>query len=121
MSIYILKDGKQLGPYSPEQLRAGLADGRLLPTVQAWTSGLPDWTNLGSLLKTSRYTCPQCQGVLTRQVETPQRGTGIIVIVLGILLAPFCVGIFLIVWGIVLTGETKSYWHCRGCGRTFPA
>ena len=50
-----------------------------------------------------------------------KRGTGIIVIVLGILLAPVCVGIILIIWGASLTSNRKYYWHCRGCGRTFPA
>jgi uncharacterized protein YbaR (Trm112 family) len=121
MATYIYKDGKQLGPYSNEQLIVGLEQGTFLPTDKAWKSGLMDWMDLNIVLHTSRYPCPQCKGILSLQVENPQRGTGIIVIVLGILLAPFCVGIFLMIWGLALIGETKSYWHCRGCGRTYPA
>jgi GYF domain 2 len=121
MEIYVYSNnGQRLGPYSEEQVRLALQQGTFRETDKSWASGLADWIDLGAVLKTSRYTCPQCQGVLARQIENPQRSTGIIVMVLGVLLAPFCVGIILIIWGASLIGETKSYWHCRGCGRTYP-
>lgn len=65
--------------------------------------------------------CPQCKGELQFRKEHTERGTGVIVVVLGILLAPLCLGIPILVYGLVMTGRIKTYWHCRVCGRTFPA
>jgi GYF domain 2 len=119
--IYVHREGQQTGPHSREELIAGIEQGTFSATDKAWTSGLADWMDLSVVLSTSRLPCPQCKGVLSQVSEAPQRSTGIIVIVLGIILAPFCVGIVLIVWGLILVNERKYYWHCRGCGRTYPA
>lgn len=121
MSIYVYKDGQQLGPYTKQGVADALAQGEVDQSDKAWTSGLPDWIELGSLMSGTLAVCPQCKGQLTLQVEYPQRGTGIIVMVFGVILVPICVGLILLLVGLVLTLETKSQWHCRGCGRLFPA
>jgi len=118
MNILITKEGQQYGPYTVEEVKQYMADGRLTASSLAWTDGLSNWLPLSSVLTAT--VCPQCQGEMVLQVESPQRSTGILVIVLGILLAPFCVGIFLFFWGLSLISETKSHWHCSGCGRIFP-
>jgi len=69
----------------------------------------------------SPYPCPQCKGELRDVQDHTERGTGAIVIVLGVLLAPLCLGIPILIYGLVMVGRVKSYWHCRYCGRTFPA
>lgn len=121
MSIYVYKNGQQLGPYTKQGVNNALLEGEVDESDKAWTEGLPAWTDLRSILNEAPTLCPQCKGHLTLQTENPQRGTGIIVMVLGILLAPICLGFILIFWGLFLTLETKSQWHCRGCGRFFPA
>lgn len=119
MDIFVYKDGQQLGPFTQDQIASGITQGQFLETDKGWASGLAEWINLSSLVKWG--TCPQCRGQLILVVEHPQRGTGAIVIVLGILLAPICIGVILFIWGLVLTFETKSQWHCRSCGRLYPA
>src|SRR5436190_6669378 len=124
MRVMILRDGQQYGPYNEQQLQQHIRDGVISKTDLAWTEGQFDWLPIQSVLDPiarSGNLCPQCKGPLLLQVENPQRSTGIIVIVLGILLAPFCVGIILLVWGWSLSSETRRTWHCRGCGRMFAA
>jgi hypothetical protein len=122
-AFYIYRDSGPEGPFSEEQIREGLTTGRFNESDKIWYNGLRNWTPImtGALTGRTGRKCPQCETYLTLQVENPQRSTGIIVTVLGILFAPFCIGIFLLIWGLTLVGETKSYWHCPGCGRTFPA
>jgi hypothetical protein len=67
------------------------------------------------------YPCPQCKGELRYAQDHPERGTGAIVIILGIILAPVCLGIPILIYGLIMIGRVKAYWHCRSCGRTFPA
>jgi uncharacterized protein YbaR (Trm112 family) len=118
MDIYIYKTGEQFGPFDIDQVRQSLQKGEVALTDQAWRQGLIEWTSLASMLQL--WTCPQCKGYMLRIVEHPQRSTGIIITVLGILLAPVCVGLILMIWGLMLTAETKAHWHCSGCGREFP-
>jgi hypothetical protein len=122
VNAYVHKDSGTLGPYSQEELQAELQAGTFTVSDKACLEGATSWTTAGVLLGLAQdRLCPQCHGVLALQVESPDKGTGIIVIVLGILLAPFCVGIFLIIWGLTLTSNIKYHYHCRGCGRSFPA
>ena len=121
MDIFVYKDGQQLGPFTESHVITAIAQGEFLETDKGWTSGLAGWVDLGSMVKGKWGRCPQCRGQLVLEIERPQRGTGIIITVLGILLAPVCIGFVLIFWGMFLTLETKSQWHCRGCGRFYPA
>lgn len=68
----------------------------------------------------SEHRCPQCSGELRLATEHTERGTGVIVILIGILLAPCLLGIPILVYGLVMVNRIKSYRHCRMCGRTFP-
>ena len=121
MDIFVYKDGQQLGPFSQAEIANALTQREFLESDKAWVSGLASWVNLGSIVQPGWGSCPQCKGQLVLEVERPQRGTGIIITVLGVLLAPVCVGFILIIWGLILSLETKSQWHCRGCGRLYPA
>lgn len=68
-----------------------------------------------------RYTCWKCGGRYTQIFNQPNRGTGCVVVVLGILFAPILVGIILIIVGVSMMNETTSYWQCRSCGLTLPS
>src|SRR5215211_1910936 len=114
--IYLVQDNQRVGPYTPQQLLKQVRSGELSLQASAWKTGLPDWVPLSTLI----HPCPQCGGELWAVFEYPQKSTGIIVFVLGLLFALFCVGIILLIWGFMLMNQTTVTWHCRNCGRTFP-
>jgi hypothetical protein len=45
--IHVARKTVQLGVFSPEEVVAGLGNGRFLPTDLAWTSGMAAWKPLG--------------------------------------------------------------------------
>lgn len=50
MQYFISKNGQQLGPFAPEQIRIRLASGELSNTDLAWCEGMNSWESVGSLL-----------------------------------------------------------------------
>lgn len=50
MEILVAKEGKQTGPYSPEQLKEMLLNGQLSRSDLAWHTGLTGWVPLSSVL-----------------------------------------------------------------------
>ena len=52
MSTYLLIDGRQQGPYSPDQLQALLSSSAIQRDCLAWRVGLPEWKPLNSILAT---------------------------------------------------------------------
>jgi hypothetical protein len=67
-----------------------------------------------------QHPCPRCNGALWYQVESPNSGTGCIIVILGALLSPILIGIPIVIYGFVQMGKKRRYWHCRSCGTTFP-
>jgi uncharacterized protein YbaR (Trm112 family) len=139
MNIYVLRSGQKQGPYSCGQVRDQLASGHLQVDDPAWHEGLANWAPLGSVLRledspplalvgqtqytepaVESYPCPRCRGELRYQMESPSAAAGCIIILLGLLFAPLIIGIPIIIYGIVLMGKEKKYWHCRSCGTMFP-
>jgi uncharacterized RDD family membrane protein YckC len=53
MRYFIGKDGKQLGPFSEEQVRAKLASGEVGHGDLGWHEGMSEWKPLSSLLASS--------------------------------------------------------------------
>lgn len=53
MSIYIGRDGKQEGPYTLEEIRAMLGQGRIRPQMLAWKNGMKEWRMLSEVLETA--------------------------------------------------------------------
>ncbi len=43
-SYHVVLNGQQAGPFTMEQMRAGLANGEMKATDLAWTSGMDAWT-----------------------------------------------------------------------------
>lgn len=68
-----------------------------------------------------RYTCWKCGGRYTLITQTPNQGTGCILIVIGIIFAPVLIGLVIIYLGYQQMNETQSQWQCRSCGLTLPA
>src|SRR4051812_48148354 len=46
MVIHLSRDGKDLGSFPSEDVRAGWQSGKFLPTDYAWTEGLAEWKTL---------------------------------------------------------------------------
>jgi hypothetical protein len=80
--------------------------------LTAWDS-LPPETR-------QRFTCWRCGGRYTQITSQPNKGSGCIVIALGVILAPVLIGVILIIYGLQMMGETQSHWQCRSCGLTLP-
>jgi len=116
--IYLLENSERVGPFTAQQLLQRVKAGELSLQSSAWVPGTPsNWVPLSDII----HPCPQCGGELWLVLDYPQKGTGTIVIVLGILFAVLCVGIILFIWGLILINQSKASWHCRNCGRVFPA
>ena len=49
MEIFISRDGKELGPYSPREIRDRIASGQLQRSDMAWYDGAADWMPLSEL------------------------------------------------------------------------
>lgn len=49
MHYHVARDGQQLGRISEADLKAGLHDGRFLPTDLAWREGMSEWTPIRDL------------------------------------------------------------------------
>lgn len=125
MKIYVSRHGERYGPYSLGHVRTMLAAGQVKADDLACYEGSAEWLPLDTVLAIEKpvspaYPCPRCGGELSYQVEKTDTGTGCIVILLGVLLAPILIGLVIIFFGIHLMGKTKTYWHCRSCGTVFP-
>lgn len=60
--------------------------------------------------------CRVCSGLIVIHTRTPQGGMGCLLIVIGLCLSPFLIGIPVAIYGIVLTGKTEKYPACQSCG-----
>ncbi len=58
MDIYILRDGKEIGPLSEETTQTMLQDGSILPGDFAWCPGMSDWSPLSEVLKPAPAAVP---------------------------------------------------------------
>jgi hypothetical protein len=50
MDIFILSDGKEIGPFSEETAQTLMKQGSVAATDLAWRSGMADWAPLGEML-----------------------------------------------------------------------
>jgi len=94
--IHILRDGKQFGPYSEEEVRQHFAQGSLLPTDLAWHEGRDGWIPLKEFLEAPKWQPPPPPAPIPANPGTSQSaqkslwGGGVgVVIVLAVLLY-FC-------------------------------
>lgn len=62
MQIFIQHKGQQTGPFSVDQVRAGLANGTYQPSDPAWHEGASGWLPLASILATGSSTPPVLPG-----------------------------------------------------------
>ncbi len=46
---FVLVNGQQVGPLTPDQLRQAIAQGQIKRNTQIWTEGMADWTPAGNV------------------------------------------------------------------------
>ncbi len=74
MNYHISRDGQQLGEFTEQQIRTGLADGSFKGNDLAWTEGMPDWQPLSVLFATTS-TMPPPIPVQRAAVQMAMPGT----------------------------------------------
>jgi ribosomal protein L37AE/L43A len=61
--------------------------------------------------------CLHCGGTnFKKGNKAVAEGSGCIIVLIGILLTPFIIGIFVILYGLILMFKTEGYWTCKQCG-----
>jgi hypothetical protein len=132
MQIHVARDGKQLGPFSLEEINRQLAAGTLSLSDQAWYEGAAGWAPLstvpgvgaaapGSAPQVSPATVPGTPATLVPQKKTEQLAVlSLIFSILG--LFGFCCGFFLmggvagIVCGHIALSRIKANPELEGHG-----
>ena len=66
------------------------------------------------------HECTHCGGKLKKTREATSSGSGCIVVILGVCLAPVLIGIPIFIYGFHLMGKTRPLWQCRRCHAQFP-
>ncbi|HET6807091.1 MAG TPA: DUF5362 family protein [Frateuria sp.] len=111
--IWILRNGQNQGPYSPDQLMAWLAEGHVRQDDLAWCEGHA-WRPLGDLLREAGCPLPPAPDtrrptpasatepdVIVRRIADYERASGVLWIVLGILQCITLVAIVAGIWNII--------------------
>ena len=71
MEIFLIQDGQQTGPFTPDSVQAMLTEGRVRPQDIGWRKGLAAWVPLDEVLKSENET-----GAETPAQITPGEGDG---------------------------------------------
>lgn len=89
MQIFIQHHGEQTGPFTTEQVRAGLSNGTYQSSTLAWHAGAPGWIPLASIPGIGSHTPPPIPGGSVASPAASQTSTlAIWSLVLGILALP---------------------------------
>jgi len=89
MTVFVARDGQQLGPYTIEQLRQMVSQGQFIDTDLAWYEGAPDWMPLAQVLQT-------LPSAAAAAVPMKHPGLGIASFVIGIVSAPLWLVLFVV-------------------------
>ncbi len=66
-------------------------------------------------------TCPLCGSTeFSRSRAATSEGTGCLLFVVGLCLAPICIGIPVALYGLNLMLKRQGLWVCRRCQHTVP-
>jgi hypothetical protein len=65
-------------------------------------------------------TCVLCKSEKTVEFRHPNRNTGIIMMILGLILTPVIIGLPFLLWGIDMFRFREDWWRCSGCGAATP-
>lgn len=75
MDIFIIREGRQAGPFSEDAVRAFLTEGSARPTDMGWRNGMAEWRPLTEVLKSQ---CEEDGGSATPPpAESARNGTAV--------------------------------------------
>lgn len=81
---------------------------------------LPDQEYEEGPYKGPPYCCSYCGGDLKKAREASNTSGGLFLIIIGILLIPLCVGIFILLYGLNEGSKCNFWWECEYCEQRFP-
>ena len=64
--------------------------------------------------------CSSCGGPLKAGKEAKSEGSGCLIAVVGLLLAPVLIGIPIVLYGLHVMGKREGFWRCTKCGAKLP-
>jgi ribosomal protein L37AE/L43A len=64
--------------------------------------------------------CSKCGGGLRKEASAKSEGSGCLIVLVGLVLAPILIGIPIVIYGIHLMSKKEGTWRCRKCQATFP-
>src|SRR5262245_30604485 len=75
--------------------------------------------------RTSQFRGPPCEWwscgePLRIGREAKNEGSGCLIIVLGLCLAPVIIGIPIVIYGLHLSNKVEGFWQCKRCDSKFP-
>lgn len=92
MQIFIQHNGQQTGPFTVDQVRAGLANGTYQPSDPAWHEGAPGWLPLAAIPALGSHAPPSLPGSPGANPSAPRTSPlAVWSLVLGILSLPCAV------------------------------
>jgi len=53
--------------------------------------------------------------------QSPQKGAGCIVALIGLIFTPLLLGLPVLIYGLVMMSKKEHEWACTGCGLRLPA
>jgi len=71
MQILVISNGQQKGPFSVEQIKAGLQSGTLSPSDMAWHEGRSNWTAIETFLVSLAAPPPPPPNIAAQSLNTP--------------------------------------------------
>ena len=67
MEIFIIREGRQTGPFNEDAVRAFLTEGTARPADMGWRKGMAEWRPLGEVLQTQRVQTEQAAQPVERE------------------------------------------------------
>jgi GYF domain 2 len=90
MQLYVLSNGEQEGPFTPEQVRGYLNMGQYQRTDMAWHEGLPEWKPLSEFpeFAPTKHRTPNYKAMSYRKISSQKTkaGKGNLFAVLGLVI-----------------------------------
>ncbi len=75
MDIFIIREGRQAGPFSEDAVKAFLTEGTARPSDMGWIKGMAEWRPLSEVLKTASQQANGAAGAAIAGAETPPSAT----------------------------------------------
>jgi hypothetical protein len=75
---------------------------------------------IGRAFRGPPHECWHCGGSLRKGKDAKNQGSGCLILVIGVCLAPLVIGIPIILYGIHLAGKAEGFYQCKKCESKFP-